>query len=403
VPAAVSRSPGGGDERRARGRLLQGCASAGARIATVDTLTAQRGPHAADGSAVTDSPAGPDAPPNGAAQAPAAAQPAIASRQTPEQPLGPAGAADQTATTGSCARCGAPMTAAQDWCLQCGSGAPTALGTPGWRSTAVLAAAAGVLVLAAGGVGYAALSKGPRHAAVITRTVAQVTPPAAATPPPAATPAPTPAPKLSVPATPNIPATPVAPAAKAPAPAPPPATNPATTPAGGSTTPKPEEAPTGEPIVLDTNAATTYNPETLPAASFGDPTLAIDGDPSTGWTARVEPATAPKMSAGLLVGLNSLQRVAEIELVTATPGMTVQVYGSTAASAPATITDPGWKKLTRALVVHKRHAKLTLHEVAHGYRFILLWISRAGGASAGTPKKPGHVSVNELELFPPHH
>ena len=37
-----------------------------------------------------------------------------------------------------CANCGASMDASQEWCLQCGTGAPDSLAsqTPGWRSTA---------------------------------------------------------------------------------------------------------------------------------------------------------------------------------------------------------------------------------------------------------------------------
>ena len=311
--------------------------------------------------------------------------------------------APSSVTGAACKRCGAPLAAGQDWCLQCGTGGQRGLGTPGWRSTAALTGAAAALVLAAGGVGYAALSKGAPRAAVVTRTVAQAAPPPAASPPPATvTPTPT---KAAVPATPSIASTPAVPAAKVPVTTPP-ASTPATTPTGASTTPSSsnaEEPPPGEAIVLDTNAASTYNPGALPVGSFGDPTLAIDGDPATGWTALVEPATAPKMAAGLLVDLNSAQRLGAAEIVTSTPGMTVQLYGTAAEQAPTSMTDPAWKKLTRATVVRKRHFKLTLRESAHSFRFVVLWISRAGAASVGTPQKPGHVSVNELELFPPHH
>ncbi len=110
------------------------------------------------------------------------------------------------------------------------------------------------------------------------------TPPAAATKPPSiATKAPTPTPAATTPA----------PAATTPST---PATTP-TTPAGSS-----QGAGSGtktpEPLLLDTNAASTYNPYEAPGP-FGDPSLAIDGDTSTGWTAQVNPATAPKMAVGL--------------------------------------------------------------------------------------------------------
>src|SRR5205823_12193091 len=88
------------------------------------------------------------------------------------------------------------------------------------------------------------------------------------------------------------------------------------------------EAEAPSPIVLDTNAAATYNPYAYPAAGFGDPSLAIDGETSTGWTARVDPAVAPKMAEGLTLELKSSRKLSAAALVTTTPGMTVQVYGT---------------------------------------------------------------------------
>jgi hypothetical protein len=51
-------------------------------------------------------------------------------------------------------------------------------------------------------------------------------------------------------------------------------------------------------------------------------------------------------------------------------------------------------------VLKKRHQRITLRESQRAFRFVTLWISRAPAASVGTPQAPGHVSVNELELFP---
>jgi hypothetical protein len=152
--------------------------------------------------------------------------------------------------------------------------------------------------------------------------------------------------------------------------------------------------------VLDTNAASTYNPYSLPVASFGDPSLAIDGDSSTGWTAQVQPETAPKMAEGLLLDLKTAQKLAAVTLVTSTPGMTIQLYGTNETAPPASITDPAWTKLTHSIVVHKRHAHFKLRESTHAFRFVAVWISKAPASSVGTPEAPGHVSVNELELFP---
>jgi hypothetical protein len=351
--------------------------------------------------------------------------PAAPTEQRP--PAAPDGGAPAStdghgATARTCANCGKSLADGQDWCLNCGTGAPDSLATrtPTWRSAAVVLTALAVLVAGAAGAAYAALSKGPAKAAPAVTTVAQAVAPA--TPPPASTPttpavpptatipkigAPTtvkpavPLPKLKLPVTPPVtPKLPTSPTGAGGAP-------PVTAPKGsGEGSPVVGEAHP-QAMMLDTNAAQTYNPYNYPAANFGDPSLAIDGDTTTGWTATVEPAVAPKMAEGLVVDLNTPRKLAAVALTTATPGMTVQVYGSDAATLPASITDPAWVALTPSLLEHKRHARIVLGggtaamaaAAKRAYRFITLWISRAPAASVGTPAAPGHVTVDELELF----
>lgn len=344
-------------------------------------------------------------------------QPPVAAPGGPEQP----GGSEPQASARSCLKCGAPLVPGQDWCLQCGTGAPDSLkaGTPVWRSAAAVLTALAVLVLGAAGAAYAALSKGSGHKAPAVVTVAQA-PPAATVPttttPPAAT-TPIGPPVTIKPST----KTPKIPLATTPTPAPTPSI-PAVTPtpstgSGGSApASKSKEgnpsAPVGEAnaeaLLLDTNAASTYNPYNYPAANFGDPSLAIDGDSSTGWTAQVEPSVAPKMAEGLLIDLNTPRKIAAVGLTTSTPGMTVQVYGAGGEAPPGSITDPAWAALTPAIDAPKRKTKIKL---GHGsaaaqaaakkaYRFVVLWISKAPASAVGTPEAPGHVSVNELELFP---
>ena len=153
-------------------------------------------------------------------------------------------------------------------------------------------------------------------------------------------------------------------------------------------------------MVLDTNAATTYNPYGYAASGFGDASLAIDGDPATAWTAVVNPATAPKMAQGLLIDLKAKQKVAVLELITSTPGMTVQVYGANGHTVPASITDPAWVPLSALKVVKKKHLRLKLRDAKKAFTFITLWVSKAPASSIGTPEAPGHVDINEVELFP---
>jgi hypothetical protein len=153
-------------------------------------------------------------------------------------------------------------------------------------------------------------------------------------------------------------------------------------------------------ILLDTNAATTYNPYNYPASWFGDPSLAIDGDHSTAWTAQVNPTTAPKLAEGLLIDLKAKQKVAVLQLVTSTPGMTVQVYGANGHTVPESITDPAWVPLSAFKVVKKKHLRLKLRDSKKAFTYITLWISQAPASATGTAEAPGHVDINEVELFP---
>lgn len=307
------------------------------------------------------------------------------------------------------------MSADQDWCLQCGAGAPGSLGTPSWRSSVVVLGAAAVLVLGAAAAAVAALSKGAARAHVVTTTVAQASAPTATTPAGGVT-STTPGALgstareraglgLGTTKPPKIPLTAVTPKASE--------KTTATTTTSSSetrTSTTPSSTPTGEKtseesqqsaILLDTNAASTYNPYGYPATGFGDPSLAIDGDHSTAWTAQVNPATAPKMAEGLLIDLRATQKVAVLELITSTPGMSVQVYGANGHTAPASITDPAWIPLSPPEVAKRKHLRISLRDATKAFTFITLWISKAPQSAIGTAEAPGHVDVNEVELFPP--
>jgi hypothetical protein len=342
---------------------------------------------------------------------------------TEQQPAaGAAGGSDapqanaQLARARSCSKCGAPLTDGQDWCLQCGTGGPDSLRTraPSWRSAAAILGILALLVAGAATAAYAALSKGGGKARTATATVAQAALPPAATPVTPTLGATTP--KVGTPTTikPIVPLKAPKIPLSTPTPTSPSAVSPITS--GGSSTPTTttpkttSEGPTvageahPEAILLDTNAAATYNPYNYSASNFGDPSLAIDGDNSTGWTALVEPSVAPKMAEGLIIDLNTPRRVSALGLTTSTPGLTVQVYGANGQTPPASITDPAWVALSSSQVVKKKHVRMklggttTASKAAH--RFVVLWLSVAPAAAVGTPQAPGHVSINELELFP---
>jgi hypothetical protein len=321
------------------------------------------------------------------------------------------------------------MIPGQDWCLQCGAGAPGSLdgGGPSWRSAAIVLTATAVLVLGAAAAAFAALDKEstPKaHPTIVAVTPAPTTvtptPTTPATPTPVTPGAVTPTPKASEtpPAVNPLTSTGSATPPKIPLTAPTPESSPtATTPAktnesSGTTTPSGSgESGSGSEggtttgskpvaLTLDPDAASTYNPYGYPESEFGDPSLAIDGDPSTAWTAQVNPAVAPKMAEGLVIDLKSARRLSAVGLITSTPGMSVQVYGANGAAPPTSITDPAWTQLSRYVIEKKHNDRIKLQGSTKAFRFITLWISKAPAASVGTPETPGHVAVNELELFP---
>jgi hypothetical protein len=321
----------------------------------------------------------------------------------------------------------------QEWCLQCGAGAPGSLDTErDWRPLAVIAAAAAILLAGAVTAAYAALNqtptKPPPHV-----LIAQVAPPATTTPPstlstPTGTVPPTttttPAGKngtstLGLPPStikpPKLPALAPTPSGSvlnpsrsaAPLPLPIPRRT-TTTPSPTNTTPSATTpsattpaAATPNPILLDTNAASTYNPSGYPSSYFGDPSLAIDGDATTAWTAQVEPKVAPLMAAGLALDFKTATKLGSLEIITTTPGMTVEVFGANGHKLPAAITDPAWTKLSPRHLVKKKTATIKLATGGGGFRFLVLWLTKAPAASVGAPAAPGHVSIGEVVPYPP--
>jgi hypothetical protein len=344
----------------------------------------------------------------------------------------------------TCGSCGAALKDGQEWCLQCGTGAAGSVEKErDWRPLAVMAAVC-VCVLA-GAATAAALAlnqqptKPPTHL-----VIAQVPPPAATSTPggastlgtPGATGTGTPGtgatgtgttgtggafgtgkattplpsstvkpPKLPaivptphnslIPST-NAGSAPTTPSTPATTPS---ATTPSTTTTGSSTTTQPQQTP--NPILLDTDAASTYNPSGYPASFFGDPSLAIDGEPNTAWTAQVNPATAPNMAEGLALDLKSPTRVGSLEIIATPTGATVEVFGANGSALPATITDPAWTKLSDTHVMKKKNAIVKLGGGGKSYRFLVIWLVKAPAAAVGTPTAPGHVSFDEVVLYPP--
>lgn len=324
---------------------------------------------------------------------------------------GPAPESSPEAPERACASCGKPLESDQEWCLNCGAAVPGALSTPGptWRAAALILGATAILVLAAAAAAYAALTE-PNKPGTVTQMVikepaAASAPPAAATVPSTTTATPTPTTPAAVAPVaaakpPKIPLTPVTiKPSKTALPVKTPSASNKTSPTKSSNGGATNTTPSQPAILLDTDAASTYNPDGLPETSFGDPSLAIDGDNTTGWTAQVEPSTAPNMAAGLLIDLKDNERLGSVELITPTPGLTVQVYAAAGSTVPNTITNPEWVALSKAEVIKTKHALIKLSHSNAAFRFVTVWISKAPASDVGTPQAPGRVAINELELF----
>jgi hypothetical protein len=331
-----------------------------------------------------------------------------------------------------CPKCDAPVQEAQDWCIQCGAAqsAGRLARAPGWLTGAVVMAATALLVAGASVAAYAALSKhSPKKPPVTVAsrlttgatgtplsprttttpatpggTTGSTTPtaPAGSPPPKIPTQTPTPSSKEQSANSLLFPSESKEKAAKSSKSKSEAAKKEGVKEGGGGEGSKGEEASKSgkapEPILLDTNAASTYNPNGFPAAEFGDPSLTIDGESSTAWTAAVQATTAPGMAVGVVLDLKSAQKLGSVTVETSTPGIMVEAYGANGHALPATIADPSWKLLHGRRLLRKKDVTFKLQAKGAAYRFFLLWVVKAPAGS--TPAKPGTVAISEIELFP---
>lgn len=332
-----------------------------------------------------------------------------------------------------CANCGNPLAVGQDWCLECGTAVRGRLGGPGVGSSIGVVGLTLLLVLGAVAAAYAALNSDSNKAVKTPpAAVAGVTAPAT---PDVGTTAPAPVATSGTPGT--VVTTPILPRTAVPLPALPkipgvtprpgvrvgaaPVTTPAvatppgatktpkstatapTTPAPTVTTPTPSATTptattpsatttTKNTILLDTDAASTYNPYNLPASSFADPAKAIDGDSTTAWTYQLDPTSAGKTLVGVAIDLKSPQAVRAIKIATPSPGMTVEFYGVTGSTEPASVTDPAWVHLANRRAI-KPSTTVVLKTQGKSFRYLLVWITHApSGVTAGT------LGISELSV-----
>jgi hypothetical protein len=343
----------------------------------------------------------------------------------------PASAPD--ALSPHCANCGNPLAVGQDWCLDCGTAVRGRLGGgPGVGSSLGVVGLTLLLVLGAVAAAYAALNSDSDKAvktppAVVAGVTGPTTPDVGTTSPATGATVPiTPTTTSQLPTLPKIPGvtpTPTVPAGTTQTQAPivpsktttaPVKTVPATTttttpqtvttkttptvttttPTVTTTTPTVTTTPasSSHEILLDTDAASTYNPYGLAASSFADPAKAIDGAPDTAWSYQLDPTTGGATLVGLSIDLKTPQPARAIKITTLSPGMTVELYGATGSSEPASITAPGWVHLANRKAI-KASTTVALKTQGKSFRYLLVWITHAP-----TGVSTGSVGISELSV-----
>jgi hypothetical protein len=338
----------------------------------------------------------------GAAQGAAVAQ---ASADEPEKPA-----------AHTCPHCNAPMADDQEWCTQCGERSGSSMRKrAGWASAGALTAASAILASGAAAAGVAALTQGSVKETPHLPLTAQAPPTTTTTVPPARAPAPV---------NPGSPETLRAPHPPAPAPAPTtPASSPATpthptssassaTHAGNATHTNTQETAArteshhttttsqgagSEAAELQglTASAYTLNPEYSKSSLEGpenDPSRALEGHESgTYWTVTVKRGTAQNFNVGLLIALGGATSVGSVEVHTTTPGIPLEVFGTTRGQVPTSISS--WTRLALTTGL-KPSQTLKLGSTRTGWRFVLLWMPTINQSLR-------HVTLGEVALYAP--
>ena len=286
----------------------------------------------------------------------------------------------------------------QDWCVQCGENDEHSLrARASWYSAGALVAASAVLASGAAAAGVAALNQGsdkepphtpliaqvPNNSVVTTTSAAPVNP---------GTPETLKTPHGNTSTAPLLTETSSSSTAT-PAPAQPASTETSSS-RTESTTTTTSAAP--EPIELQAQDLSVYNPnKTYPPTAIGDPRKNFEEGATTLWSVNVEPPSATELNVGLLVHRSTPQPVGTLEVITSTPGYTLEVLGTKANKPPGAITASAWKPLGVQAKI-KRKSTLKLSYSKERFNYIVLWIRKLPTSSPPLD----HVTIDEVALFP---
>jgi serine/threonine-protein kinase len=150
-------------------------------------------------------------------------------------------------------------------------------------------------------------------------------------------------------------------------------------------------------VSLCQNCAHDYNPDATSGPKHQNPGsvgLAIDGDPSTGWsTETYYTGRLGKAGVGLYVDAAPGVRARELDIATTTPGFSAHIYARTSAPTPDRFDAgaAGWADLAGVESVH-RSEKIPINSAGRRYRYYLVWITRL-------PPGRNLVTLNEITLY----
>ncbi|GAC1519666.1 MAG: hypothetical protein NVS2B6_02430 [Thermoleophilaceae bacterium] len=118
---------------------------------------------------------------------------------------------------------------------------------------------------------------------------------------------------------------------------------------------------------------------------------AIDGDPATDWTTANYPNGLTKPGVGLTLDAGANIAYSRLGILTRTPGIDIEVYGSADSSPPTTLPAQGWTLLARqSNLPSKSRVALDVSKVQP--RYYLIWITHL-------PAGKGHAGISEASLI----
>jgi hypothetical protein len=168
-------------------------------------------------------------------------------------------------------------------------------------------------------------------------------------------------------------------------------------PASTTTTTSRQASLEGPELEGVTASAYTNNTQyTLAALEEGEAgqgtSRAVEGPESeTAWKFHVLPGTSENVNVGLLLHLHGATKVGTVEVHTSTPGFPLEVWGTTANTAPASISE--WTLLGLAHKLRKSKT-IKLSRTHTAWHLILIWIPKV-------PATQSSASIGEVALFEP--